>query len=641
MKNLLWRPFRIGKMELRNRIAMAPITAQYASKEGRVTKRQKDHYEARARGGAGLLIVEATYIHPQGQAFVNQLNISAEELVPGLSELVQVIHQHGAKAAIQLHHGGRMARSDLTGMELVAPSPLPKPNGEVPRELTVDEIVGLVALFAQAAGRAKRAGFDGVEIHGAHSYLVDQFLSPATNKRQDAYGGDVRGRARFLVEIIKAIRGEVGDGYPVWVRMNGKEYGVEGGATLEDAQQIARMAEEAGADAIHVSAYGPKTPTNLTSPRFVPAIIEDLAEGVKKVVSVPVMAVGRITPEAGERLLAEGKADIIAIGKGLLADPELPNKVAAGKLEDITPCIVCMGCRDDLFLFRAGVPGIRCQVNAALGREEECRIVPAAQPRRVLVVGGGPGGMEAARVAALRGHNVTLWEGEARLGGQLVQAAIPPHKDRIEALTRYLQTQLKKLGVKVELAKEATPSMIEEFGPEALVLATGSKPLVPEIPGLHRARMAQAGDVLEGKVDVGPRVAVIGGEQVGCETAEFLADKGKRVTVMRRGPEMASTVGPSLRAFFLERLERKGVTLLTGVKYEEATPEGLVITTGDGERKMIAANAIVLAAGSVPDRKLYDEVKDKVPEVHLVGDCVEPRKIGDAIAEGYRAGLEI
>jgi len=334
-----------------------------------------------------------------------------------------------------------------------------------------------------------------------------------------------------------------------------------------------------------------------------------------------------------------GKADIIAIGKGLLADPELPNKAAAGKLEDITPCIVCMGCRDDLF--RAGVPGIRCQVNAALGREEECQIVPAAQPRRVLVVGGGPGGMEAARVAALRGHSVTLWEREARLGGQLVQAAVAPHKDRIEALTGYLQTQLKKLGVKVELAKEATPSMIEEFGPEALVLATGARPLVPEIPGLHRARMAQAGEVLEGKVDVGPRVAVIGGELVGCETAEFLADKGKRVTVMRRGQEMASSVGPSLRAFFLERLERKGVTLLTGVKYEEATPEGLVITTGDGERKTIAANAIVLAAGSVSDRKLYDEIKGKVPEVHLVGDCVEPRKIGDAIAEGYRAGLEI
>ena len=249
--------------------------------------------------------------------------------------------------------------------------------------------------------------------------------------------------------------------------------------------------------------------------------------------------------------------------------------------------------------------------------------------------------MEFARVAALRGHSVTLWEREARMGGQLGQAAAPPHKDRIEALAEYLQTQLKKLGVKVELAKEATAPMIEEFGPEALVLATGARPLVPDIPGLHRARMAHAGDVLEGKVDVGPRVAVIGGELVGCETAEFLADKGKRATVMRRGQEMASSVGPSLRAFFLERLERKGVTLLTGVKYEEATPKGLVITTKEGERRTITASAIVLAAGAAPDRKLYDEVRGKLPEVHLVGDCVEPRKIGDAIAEGYRAALEI
>ncbi|MCK4723557.1 MAG: FAD-dependent oxidoreductase, partial [Dehalococcoidia bacterium] len=537
MKNLLWKPFRIGQMELRNRIAMAPITTQYASREGYVTKRLKDHYEALARGGTGLLIVQATYIHPQGQAFVNQLNISAEELVSGLSELVQVIHQHGAKAAIQLHHGGRMARSDLTGMELVAPSPLPKPNGEVPRELTVDEIGELVAIFARAAGRAKRAGFDGVEIHGAHSYLVDQFLSPATNKRQDAYGGDVRGRARFLVEIIKAIRGEVGNGYPVWVRMNGKEYGVEGGATLEDAQQTARMAEEAGADAIHVSAYGPKTPTNLTSPRFVPAVIEDLAEGMKKVVTVPVMAVGRITPEAGERLLAEGKADLVAIGKGLLADPELPNKVASGKLEDIRPCIYCMACMDDLR--SSDVVGIRCQVNAALGRELEYRIVPAKQARKVLVVGGGPAGMEAARVASLRGHKVTLWEKGPRLGGQLIQAAIPPHKDRIGALTAYLQTQLKKLDVKMELGKEVTAAMIERFEPEAVVLAVGARPLVPDISGLDRAHVVQAGDVLEGKVEVGNKVVVVGGELVGCETAEFLAEKGKEVTVTRRSPEMA------------------------------------------------------------------------------------------------------
>ena len=639
MKSRLYKPFRIGSMQLRNRIVMAPLTTQYASEEGYVTGRSLNFYEARARGGAGLLIVEATIIHPGGQAFANQLSISGDEFISGLSDLVQVIHRHGARGAIQLHHGGRVAKRELTGMQPIAPSPLARGKSELPRELTVDEIGEIVADFARAALRAKEAGFDGVEIHGAHGYLVDQFLSPAANKRQDSYGGSQRNRARFLVEIIEAIRGELGRDYPVWYRMNAREYGVEGGTTLEEAQETARRAEEAGADAVHVSAYGPKTPTNLTSPAFVPAVIEDLAEGIKKTVSIPVIAVGRITPEAGERMLAEGKADLIAMGKALLADPELPNKVAAGKSRDVVPCIVCMGCRDDLY--DPDVVGIRCQVNAAMGRGGENGIVAAEKPRRVLVIGGGPGGMEAARVAALRGHGVTLWEKEFKLGGQLIPAAIAPHKDRIGAFTAYLEAQLKKLGVRIELGKEATADAVEEFQPEAVVVAMGARPLVPQIPGLGKARAVQAVDVLEGRADVGSRVVVIGGELVGCETAEFLAEKGRKVTIMRRGSEIASKVGPSLRAFFLERLEAKGVTLLTGVKYEEASSAGLVVTTAEGERKTFGASAIVLAAGAIADRRLYEEISGKLPEVYAVGDCVEPRKIRDAVAEGYSVGLKI
>ena len=639
MKGRLWEPFRIGQMELRNRIVMPPMVTRYGSEDGYVTERTKNYYEARARGGAALLIVEATYIHLRGWAFENQLGISDDKFLPGMNELVQAIHKHGAKAAIQIHHGGREAKSTLSGMQPVAPSPLAGMAGEIPKELTVDEIAEIVTLFAEAALRAKKAGFDGVELHGAHSYILDQFLSPSSNKRRDAYGGDVHNRTRFLVEVIKAVKEAVGKDYPVWCRINGKEYGKEEGTTLEDAQETARMAQSAGCDAIHVSAYGPKTPTNLTSAIFTPAVIEDLAAGIKQAVTVPVIAVGRITPEAGERILEEGKAELIAIGKALLADPELPNKVASNRLEDINPCIVCMGCRDDLRL--PEVVGIRCSVNAALGKEKEYEIIPARKPRKVLVVGGGPAGMEAARVAALRGHKVTLWEKEPRLGGQLIQAAISPHKDRIAPLARYLQTQMKKLAVKVELSQEATVTRIEEFKPEVVILATGVRPLVPEIPGMDQAHIVQAGDVLEDKVEVGNRVVVIGGELVGCETAEFLVAKGKKVTVMRRGPEMALGVGPSLRNFFLGRLLEKGVTLLTEIKYNEIIPGGLVVTTKEGEKKTIEADIIVLAAGSIPDTKLYQDLKGKAPEIHCAGDCVAPRTIRDAIAEGYRLGLEI
>ena len=638
MSGKLWEPIRIGRMELKNRVVMPPMVTRYAADDGFVTERTRNYYGARARGGAGLIIVEATYVHRQGWAFPNQIGISDDKFIPKLSELVDTVHRHGAKIAIQLHHGGRQAKEALSGLQPVAPSPLPMAGGEMPREMTVEEIAETVAYFAEAAIRAQKAGFDGVELHAAHGYLIDQFLSPTSNKRDDEYGGDLHRRARFFLEIIAAVKEAVGEDYPVWCRMDGKEYGVEG-ITLEDARQTARLAQDAGLAAIHVSSWGPTTPVNRTTPTFVPAVIEELAEGIKKAVSIPVIAVGRITPEDGERMLKEGKADLIAIGKAMLADSEWSNKVASGKTEDITPCIICNGCRDDLRTPK--VVGIRCSVNAALGREKESEIVPAAKPRKVLVVGGGPAGMEAARVAALRGHQVTLWEKESRLGGQLIQAAIAPHKDRIAPLYKYLETQLQKLGVKIQPGKEATAAAVAEFNPEAVVVATGVKPFVPDISGLDKVKVVQAGDVLEGKVKVGQKVAIIGGELVGCETAEFLADRGRQVTVMRRGAEMATSIGPSNRDFFLSRLLDKGVTLLREVRYDGVSPEGVIITTKDGEKRTIEADTVVLAAGSVSDAALYKAIKDRVSEVCCIGDCVEPRTIRDAISEGFRTGQKI
>ena len=326
------------------------------------------------------------------------------------------------------------------------------------------------------------------------------------------------------------------------------------------------------------------------------------------------------------------------MGRALLADPELPNKVASDRLEDITPCINCFGCRDDLW---TNVLGIRCHVNATLGREAETKIIPSEKPGKVLVVGGGPAGMEAARVAAIRGHRVTLCEKASHLGGQLIQAATPPHKDSLGFLINYFQTQLRKLNVKVELNKKTTSAMVEEPNPDVLVIATGLNPFIPEIPGIDKAHVVQAGDVLEGKVEAGSQVVVIGGEMVGCETAEFLAEKGKKVTVTRRGPEMITKMGPSLKNFFLDRLQQKGVTLLTGVTYNQVTPEGLVITTREGKRETITADTIVLAAGSISNSQLYQELKGKMPEIHLAGDSVKPGTIRDAIADGFRIASQI
>ena len=638
MTKLLCQPFTMGNMALKNRMVMPPMVVRYATDDGYITDRSISYYEARARGGAGLIIQEATYVHPKGQIIANQPSISNDKFIPRLSDLVRAIHRHGTKIAIQLVHGGRAAYLS-TGVQTLAPSPIAAPGYVVPKEMTSAEIAEIVEHFAEAAIRAKCAGYDGIEVHAAHGYLIDQFISLASNHRRDEYGGSVENRTRLLTQVIKAIKQATGNGFPVWCRINGKEFGVQGGETLEDAKEVARMAEDAGAIAIHVSAAGPTSPINLTTPTFTPAIIADLAAEIKSAVRVPVIAVGRKTPEVGERLLSHGKADLIAFARALFADPELPNKVCEGRLDEIRPCILCFLCRDDLRF--NPVVGIRCSVNTAMGKEASYQITKASRPKKVLVVGGGPAGMEAARVAALRGHQVSLWEKEPSLGGQLKVACVAPHKDRIGALLTYFVTELKRLGVDVRVRTEATPEKITQFAPDTLVAATGVRPVVPQIPGLDKARPVQAVDILLGKAKAGDKAVVIGGELVGSEVAEFLARKGKKVTMVRRGPEMAQKVSPSLRSFLLERLRNAGISMLAGVTYDRATEEGLIITTKDGEKKTIEADTVVIAAGAVPEQSLYQEIEDRVAEIYLVGDSVLPRRIGEAVAEGFQTGLAI
>lgn len=638
MKRAL-EPFRLGPLSLGNRLVFAPVTTEFASERGHMTERLLAHYETRARGGVGLIVVEATYVAPVGQAFVNQLGIYEDSLVPGLRELAMSIKRHGCAAAIQIHHGGRMGRSSLSGMQPVAPSAIADPRGEMPRELSEAEIRSTVASFVQAAVRAREAGFGGVELHGAHAYLVDSFISPSSNKRADAYGGSVANRARFMVEILEGIREACGPGFPVWVRINGREYGLEDGTTEEDALEVGRLAEKAGACAIHVSAYGPSTPTNRTTAVFRPAVISSLSAAMKQAVSVPVIAVGRITPRAAEELLATDRADLIAIGKGLLADPDLPRKLSSGRDDRIVPCIVCMHCRDGLQ--RPDGAGINCQVNPRLGRDHEPGAAETTKPRRVLVVGGGPAGMVAAATAAGRGHAVTLWERGSALGGQLLPASMPPHKDRIRAYVKHLICELDRTGVVVELGREATVDTVLEARPDVVVVAVGPRSVVPDMPGLETIAAVDAIAVLNGEAKVGRRVVIVGGELVGCETAEFLVERGKMVTVTRRGPEMVTRVGPSLRQFFLERLQQKGVNLMPGVRYVKASAGCLTVETAAGERRDLMLDTLVCAAGSVGDARLHEALTGKVAEAYCIGDCAGPRFIGDAVREGYDIGARI
>jgi NADPH-dependent 2,4-dienoyl-CoA reductase/sulfur reductase-like enzyme len=414
------------------------------------------------------------------------------------------------------------------------------------------------------------------------------------------------------------------------------EIGADGGITVEETQTVAQQAEIAGVDAIHVSAHtvGPARRPPMAQP---PCSFVPLAEAVKKIVSVPVIAVGRIPPEFAEEVIRDGKADFVAMGRELLVDPFLPQKAESGKSEDIRPCIYCLTCLDSMNWRKEGVC---CVVNPALGREGEYQVKPAENPKKVVVVGGGPGGMEAARVAALRGHKVVLFDEGKELGGQLLLAAKPPFKDTIEVFRQYLVRQVIELGVELRLGQKFTPGMPNKLKPDSVILATGVKPFIPQIPGMRSKKVIQASDVLMG-AETGKRVVVIGGELVGCETALLLAERGKKVTIMRRGPELATKVHRLIREPMLSRLKYKGVSMLTGVEYEEITDAGVVIKTAAGEKKIIEADTLVLAAGSTPNTELAAALKGKVARVLSVGDCVEPRSIMEAMDEGYKAGLNV
>lgn len=643
----LFEPAQIGSLKVKNRMIVPSMGTNFANPDGTVSERLKDYLAARARGGFALIITEGTAISFEGRALPLQLGIWDDKFIQGFRDLARAIHNEGAKIAVQLHHVGRETNSRLFGrpITVVAPSAIPCPiNREMPRELSIEEIQELEDEFAEGARRAKEAGIDAVEVHGAHGYLVSEFMSSYSNRRTDAYGGNIEGLLRFPIEIIHKIRGKVGPDYPIIFRLNSEEK-VTGGRTIQETKAMIPFLEEAGVDAFHISIAVYGSYYYIVPPMAVPPGFNVSAAGqIKKATSKPVIAVGRINdPYLAEQVLRERQADLVAMGRASLADPDLPNKIAAGNYEDVRWCIGCnQGCIDRLY---GPERYLSCLINPMVGKEREMVLTPAPRSKKVLVVGGGPGGMETARVAALRGHQVYIYEKEEKLGGSFNLAAIPPCKQDIAKAISYLSTQIKKAGVKITLGKEVTEAVIDEVQPEVIVFATGGVSAIPNsIPGIEQKRVVTAVDILRGKVTPGRRILIIGGGMIGCETADFLGQiSGCEVTLVEMLPSIARDMGEYVRHFLLQRLAYENVRIITSAAVKRIIDDGVILERNGNEEKLSGFDTIALALGIVPANDLAAKIqsKGKAKEIYVIGDAKQARKAIDAIAEAAEVGRRI
>jgi 2,4-dienoyl-CoA reductase-like NADH-dependent reductase (Old Yellow Enzyme family)/thioredoxin reductase len=649
----LQTPGKIGSLKIKNRMIMAPMAMQEPDKGGFINDRMIEYYVERAKGGVGLITTVGFFVTPSEESIPS---IWDDKFIPGLKRLVDTIHKAGSKVALQLAtSGGRVdfahpnAASDMPGEVPRGTWDYLKAPYKKPKIVTTADLDEWIERHTAAALRAQEAGADAIQIHGAGPYLVADLLSPWINNRTDKYGGDFKGRAKYCVDLVQTARKKLGKDFPIIYKFSADQR-LDGGFALSDGVLMAQMIEEAGADALDVvSGAFSSTCWYIPTQAHPDACNRQMSAAIKGAINIPVFLGGKIdNPFLAEDILERGDADFISLGRPLIADPEFPNKVVQGRAEDIRKCLFCHVCfqrviwsMDDLL----GRSGGRCTVNPRAGRENIIKTAkPARSLKKVLVIGGGPAGMEAARTAAIRGHQVTLWEKSDKLGGLLNLAMIPPHKETLNTLLEWDLTQLRKLPVTIELGREANPATVVAFAPDVVIVATGSNPLIPDIPGLEENRASKvmtALEVLEGKKLMGEWVVVIGGELVGCETAEYLADKGKKVIITRRGDLMAVDVPGCTRTLLLRRLEEKGVILMPRVKYEEVTQAGLVISSGGSRKTLLRADTIILAAGSNPNEDLYLTLKGRVPECYRIGDCAKPRHILEAVEEGMDVASKI
>ncbi|SES63387.1 2,4-dienoyl-CoA reductase [Natronincola peptidivorans] len=629
---------RIGKLELKNRVVMPAMGTSLAGSNGEASSDIIKYYEERAKGGCGLIITEITRIDEEfGVGVANQLSATAPKHIASFQKLARTLHKYDTKVFVQLHHPGREGHGNLIGgKQIVAPSPIMcKVTKEMPRELTTEEVEGLVKKFITGAKIAQMGGIDGVELHGAHGYLINQFLSPYTNKRTDKYGGHFMNRMRFISEIIVGIKHICGPDFPISVRIDGDEF-VEGGIDLKEAVKIARYLESLGVDVLNVSCGTYETSMTIIEPMSYPqGWKKHLAQTIKQAVAIPVIAVNVIRkPDFAEGLLQDGVVDFVGVGRGQLADSAWSKKAIEGMEEEIKPCISCLHCIEELG--KGGV--LKCAVNPMMGRELEFNhLQKDGADRTVVIIGAGPAGLEAARVLALRGFKPIVLERENELGGALQLANKPFLKDKIDWLINYYENQIRTLNIDIRFGTKATIDNIKDLNPYAIFAATGSKPIVPPIEGIQSEKVCVAEDILKGDIaPEGESIAVIGSGMTGCETAEMLAMKGNKVSIVEMRKEIGMDVYKINLFDLLKRLKEHKVEMLPSKQLLKVIEDGIVLMDTFTTMKTVkSVDRVVLALGVQPNREIIPALEQEFKHVHVMGDVMAPGRIADAIRQGF------
>lgn len=638
-------PIHIGKMMVKNRLVVPAMDSHMPEEDGLIGENALNYYGARARGGFGMIIVEIAAVQKCGIGMPNEINIYDDICIPGLTKLSDRIKYYGSRAIIQLHHAGRETVSAMAGKQPVAPSSVPCPvDRETPHELTTEEVYELINDYIDAAVRAHKANFDGVEIHAAHGYMGGQFLSPRSNKRIDEFGGSLEGRSYFLKLIVEGIKEKCGEDFPVIVRISSDEARI-GGIELNESVMHAQLLEDYGYDAIHLSAgtYG-TWDTIVPPPNAQQGWNLSATKIINSAVDIPVIAVGRFTdPFFINKAIERGDTDFISLGRQSIADPDFPNKMYSGQLQEIVPCLSCtQRCMsfNDPSTLQEGDYGVSCLLNPMSNDRPDVQLKPAEVQKNIMVIGGGPAGLEAAWVAASRGHNVSLYEKnpKSRLGGQFLTAAYPPFKQDLTRAIRYYTYMCDKYNVNMNFDTEVTPEFISDKKPDAVIMATGAKPLIPNIKGIEGKNIKIANNVLMGEPVIG-NVLVIGGGLVGVETAEYCTDYCDNVTLVEMQSDIATEMYLTVRDSLLRRFKEEEIKVYTNTKVKEFTETGIICEM-EGETKTLEGyDSIILALGA----KAYTpfDVASCIKESYVIGDAKNARSALEAIYEGFRIAQKI